>query len=533
MYDISKSKILIVDDSKTSVDMLVRALEKNYRLIKADNGIKALEYAEKKQPDLIMQDIVMQGLDGFDTCKRLKKNPLTKNIPIIFITAVDNSEHRTKSFEMGAVDYITKPFDLSEVRARVKNHLTLKAAQQAVENQNIILEDKIRERTQELTRVNELVQQNQKMEAIGTLASGISHDFNNILTPIMIQTELALMKLPENSSLEPHLKKIYKAGERAKDLVNQILSFCRPGEIKQKPFRVSPIVKEALKLLRASLPTTIEIQQDIQSDADMIVGDPTQIHQVLMNLCANAGHAMRKNGGVLKVSLEKISQVSKEMKKMTNLEPGDYLKLTVKDTGIGMDDKTRKRIFEPYFTTKAKSEGTGLGLAVVNRIVTDYGGMIMVKSTPGTGTIFKIYFPSVSSIPYSKSSNDEKPHIGAERILFVDDEEETVEALEDSLGHLGYQVIGETSSIEAYKKFKADPFGFDIVITDQTMPKMTGDELAGKIIRIRPDIPIILCTGYTETIKNKTFNFKGIKEIISKPFDINIITEAIKKSLSG
>jgi PAS domain S-box-containing protein len=359
--------------------------------------------------------------------------------------------------------------------------------------------------------------QAQKMEAIGTLAGGIAHDFNNILTPIIAHTEMALDSIPDKSPLKLSLPRVLKAAERARDLVEQILSFSRQKEGERVILGIGPIVKEVFKLLRASLPATIEIRVDIQTEPWSVFADPIQIHQILMNLCTNASHAMGKRGGVLEIGVVNKFLDPGTAADIPHLPPGPYLELSVTDTGQGMGRKVMERIFEPYFTTKGKGEGTGLGLAVVHGIVVSLGGAVAVESETGKGTAFHVHLPAAErEAPLPIQSAVSLPG-GTERILLVDDEESIIEALEPMLENLGYSVIARTSSVEALALFQSDATDFDLVITDQTMPGLTGTELAKKILRIRPDIPILLCSGFSETVNEEKPKAKGIRGYIMKP----------------
>ena len=371
------------------------------------------------------------------------------------------------------------------------------------------------------------LRQTQKMEAIGTLAGGIAHDFNNILGAILGYTELLQLKTTGNNDIASHLQKILEAGHRAKDLVKQILTFSRHKEQELKPVQINLIAREALKLLRASLPTTIDIRQHIDSTA-WILGDPTQIHQILMNLCTNANHAMQKDGGVLEVHLsnENVS-VQKDMR-YPELKPGAYLKLTVNDNGCGMSPEIMNQIFDPFFTTKDKSEGTGMGLSLVHGIVQSHGGRIYAESVKGSGSRFDIFFPAIEAVAISENLSEKKIQKGTGHILFVDDEPFLVDLGKEILQTLGYEVTKSNSSTEALKIFKSHPHNFDIVITDMTMPKMAGDELAKNLISIRPDIPIIMCTGYSDAMTEKEALQLGIRAFIMKPLVIEELADVIR-----
>ena len=383
---------------------------------------------------------------------------------------------------------------------------------------------------EERKKLESQLQHAQKMESIGTLAGGIAHDINNILSPIMIHSEMAKMELPPDSPVQHNLKEIFKAGERATEMVKQILTFSRKTEGERAKIKIIPVLTEVLKMLRSSIPTTIDVQQNLESESETVLADPTQIHQIMLNLGTNAAHAMREKGGTLKVSLVREDLDSEAAALYTDLNPGSYLKLIVNDTGSGMDDETMQRIFEPYFTTKEVGEGTGMGLSLIHGIVKSYDGDITVESELGKGTTFNVYLPRIEA----DVSPVEEPSVqirgGTERILFVDDEKVAVDAIQPMLEALGYKVTARTSSIETLEAFKNDPNGFDLVITDQTMPNMTGKDLAKEIMSIRSDIPIILCTGFSEQIDEVKAKEMGIS-FVMKPIILSQIANTIRKVL--
>ena len=383
----------------------------------------------------------------------------------------------------------------------------------------------------EQKRLEAGVRQVQKMEAIGTLAGGIAHDFNNILAAIVGYTQLAREDVPEDRRAQANLEEVLKAALRAKDLVRQILTFSRQKEEERTPLSIGPLVKEALRMLRASLPTSIEIRQHIKCKSDFVLADPTQIHQVLMNLCANAAHAMREKGGVLRISLEDIDVDSDAAGKRQDLEPGPYVNLTVSDTGRGMTPGVQEKIFEPYFTTKKTGEGTGMGLAVVHDIVKSYQGAIEVHSEPGKGTTFRVFLPRIEGEVKPETMMPDVVPEGNERILFVDDEAALANLGKYMLERLGYQVESRTSSIEALEAFRAQPDRFDLVITDMTMPNMTGMELAKEIIGIRPTLPVVICTGYSDLISEDKAKAMDIREFIMKPVIKREIAHAVRRVL--
>jgi len=374
--------------------------------------------------------------------------------------------------------------------------------------------------------------QAQKMEAIGALAGGIAHDFNNILAAIMGYAGLAQAKAREKD-LRHYLDQILRSCDRAKNLVTQILTFSRKAEQEMTPLDLGPLVKESLKLLRATLPSTIEIRSSIGPGAYTVFGDATQMHQVLINLCTNAAQAMRERGGLLEVSLEWIEVTSHTLFLHHELPPGRYVKLNVSDTGTGISPEVVDRIFDPFFTTKKRGEGTGLGLSVVYGIVKERGGAIAVESEPGEGSVFSVYLPATGSDSESKVERDEPIARGSERILFVDDEEMLVEMVRETLHGMGYRVVATESSVKALKIFRAHPARFDLLITDMTMPGMTGVDLAREVMQIRPDIPVILCTGFSENVSEQQAKNLGIREFIMKPVTVAGLARAVRKALDG
>jgi signal transduction histidine kinase/ActR/RegA family two-component response regulator len=414
----------------------------------------------------------------------------------------------------------------------------LEAEKENVEAANSNLEIKVKERTQELVHStrqlkNEILErkkseaqnrelenkliQAHKLESIGTLAGGIAHDFNNILSSIIGFTELALGEVEKGTMIEDDLQEVYAGGKRAKELVNQILAFARQSEEEIKPVQVSPIVKELLKFIRSSIPTTIEIKSNINSDS-LIMGNGTQIHQIMMNLCTNAAHALESSGGEIEVILEDESIEKKSELIELGLNEGEYLKIVVSDTGSGIDPSIIGSIFEPYFTTKEIGEGTGMGLAMVHGIVTSYEGKIFVDSKLGEGTEFKIYIPTTNQRLDSKPYEKEESPGGTEKILFIDDEAPIAKMGSQMLSRLGYDVTTRISGIDALELFREHPDRFDLVITDMTMPNITGTILSKELLKLNPDIPIILCTGYSKSITEETAQKLGIKAFGFKPF---------------
>ena len=383
---------------------------------------------------------------------------------------------------------------------------------------------------QERSEIARHLQQSQKMEAIGTLAGGIAHDFNNILSAVIGFTELGLDDAEPGSPQRYNLEQVLNAANRAKELVRQILTFSRQSKDEPKPVECRPIVAEVLKLLRASLPATIDIRQDLQSNAYVFV-DPTQLHQVVMNLCTNAGQAMINEGGVLDVALRDHELDIQKISEFPDLTPGRYLLLLVKDTGHGMSQTIVNRIFDPFFTTKEKGEGTGMGLSVVHGIIKTCGGAVGVNSHPERGTEFRVYLPAVTDPDQTESDDPLALPGGSERILFVDDEPLQTELATRLLGRLGYQVTTRTDSHEALQLFSSAADQFDLVITDLTMPKMTGKALAVAMLDIRPDVPIILCSGYSKGITSEEIHALGIRSYLMKPIAMHELARTVRKIL--
>jgi nitrogen-specific signal transduction histidine kinase len=384
---------------------------------------------------------------------------------------------------------------------------------------------------EEKKMLNAQLQQAQKLEAIGTLAGGIAHDFNNILGAIVGYAEMIRDDFPPGAPGIHDINQVLKASHRAKDLVKQILAFSRQVEDRKIPVHPAVIVKEAITLLRSSLPTTITITQDIDADAGMVLANPTQIHQIVMNLATNAFHAMEVKGGTLAISLQKKSLSPEDVATEPELHPGVFVQLSIKDSGEGMPPEIRERIFDPFFTTKEVGKGTGLGLSTVYSIVKGCHGAIACESRVGEGTEFRILLPVLEGLAVEDNEvAGFTPH-GKEHILLIDDEEMLVELGQAMLKRLGYRVTTRTSSLDALVAFQNQPDAFDLVITDQTMAGMTGVDLARRILQIRPDMPIILCTGYSSQISEDKAKAAGIKGFAYKPLAKKDIGDLIRKVL--
>ncbi|RZB36760.1 MAG: hypothetical protein SRB2_01839 [Desulfobacteraceae bacterium Eth-SRB2] len=390
------------------------------------------------------------------------------------------------------------------------------------------LDDLFKERR----RFMEQLYQSRKIESIGTMAGGIAHDINNILGIILGNTELAMDDVPEYTPVRLNLEEVKTASLRGKDVVRQLLSFARKTNQERKPVKINPIVTEALKLLRSSIPTSIEIRSNIPSDSAIVLADPTQINQIMINLCTNAAHAMEEDSGVLEINLNRMT-LDESTAQSYELSPGGYVKLTVNDTGHGIDPEIKDRIFDPYFTTREVGKGSGMGLSMVHGIVMTHDGAITVDSEVGKGTTFNVFLPMVEREFVPEIIVDEDLPAGNEKLLLVDDEESIVKMGHQRLERLGYKIESTTSSIEALELFRSKPDQFDLVITDLTMPKMTGDRLLKKIRNIRSDIPIILCTGFSEKMDKDKAKELGATGYLEKPHDKRELAKMVREVLDG
>jgi signal transduction histidine kinase len=508
-----------------------------YDILRAYNGSEALKKAAKLLPDLILLDIMMPGLDGYQVTHKLKDDTHTRHIPIVLVTALNGLEDKVKGLEMGADDFLSKPLDKTELTARVNSLLKVKAYHDHLLHYQKELEAEVARRTEKLElelikrqKAEAQLIQAQKMEAIGTLAGGIAHDFNNILASIMGYSELAILEIDQTTDLHEYVQQVMVAGKRAKDLVQQILTFSRQTERELKPVQLKPIVKEVFKLLRASLPATIEMKHQINSES-LVLADATQIHQLIMNLCTNAAYAMEQKGGTLAVSLSDVQQGVSLNSQQFTMSPGAYIKLTVSDTGHGMTPEVVERIFDPFFTTKEKGKGTGIGLSAVHGIIKSHGGGISVTSEIDKGSIFDVLLPVIEKNVVEDNLKKEKILTGNECILFVDDEPMIANVGKLMLERLGYYVETCTGSLEALEQFRAQPDQFDLIICDLTMPKMTGKELAAKLREVRSEIPIILSTGYSANISELNDKKLGIDAVVLKPMAMDEISKVIRKVL--
>ncbi len=391
-----------------------------------------------------------------------------------------------------------------------------------------------RERAEAVAKELEIqLQHAQKIETIGTLAGGIAHDFNNILSPIIGYTEIAMDQLAKDHPARADMEQVMNASLRAKELVQQILVFARGGSDERRPLQLHLVIHEALRLVRSTLPSTIEISQRVATRGDTVVADPAQMHQVIMNLCTTAAYAMRESGGVLRVELAHEEVGETTAGRATGIAAGSYVVLTVRDQGTGMDAATMARVFEPFFTTKKSGEGTGLGLSVVHGILRSHGGAITVESDLGRGSTFRVYLPSASAAAEEALRESAAESRGqGEHVLVVDDEADVALLLERILVARGYRVTSFTSSEEALTAFRRDPEEFRAVITDQTMPRLTGIELARQLKAVRPGVAVILTTGYGENLVSAPVD-SGVDAIAAKPFDAATLAHTLRRSLAS
>ena len=663
--------ILAIDDNRDNLTILKAVVMDRLpaaKVLVATDGGQGLDLAFAYDPDLILLDIVMPGMDGYSVCRKLKADRRLHTIPVVFLTALRaDRESRIKALEAGAEGFLSKPFDEAELIAQILAMAKIKAANRSRALEKDRLAALVGERTRELERelrerrraeealrenntkflsladnlpgfmayidaqtlcyefVNAAIEQSfgiprekiigmhireltgeesykfalknidearsgktsfyedifdlvsgkrwvqvnytpvfdadgrvvslvmlsyditerkrteeeraklqnqlnqaQKMEAIGLLAGGIAHDFNNILAAIIGYTEMARDEaLPVENA---NINQVLVSANRAKDLVRQILSFSRQSPENCYPVKMQSLVREVVKMLRASIPSTIRITESIDPSCGAILADPTQISQITMNLCSNAFHAMEKTGGVLSVALTPVSIARQELPDARDLASGEYIELAVSDTGAGIKPEIADRIFDPYFTTKKVGEGTGLGLSITQGIVNNYGGDIKVESAIGQGTTFRVYFPRIQGEVQEPDLSQDVP-CGKGRILFVDDEPVLAQMGKTMLERLGYTVTSCTSSSDALAAFIAAPNQFDLVITDQTMPAMTGIVLARRLLDIRPALPIILCTGFSTQVNEQGAKAIGIREFAIKPLSKTMISQLVKKVL--
>ena len=481
---------------------MLQKSEQRYRLL-FENSLDGI-YTSTPEGKFIEVNPARVRMLGYES----KEDLLSFSIPKdVYVSESDRpgATQRNRIFRT-----LFKKKDSARISVEINSWVFFDEKGEPVYYENIIRDITKRERLEERLR------QAEKMEAIGRLSGGIAHDFNNILAVILVNVELAMDDVSKGSRLEDNLDDMYEACLRAREMVKQILTFCREGDQKLRPLSLGPVVKESIKFLRATIPSTIEIRENV-GDTDLVTADPTQIGQVVINLCANAAHAMGDGPGILDISVENITIDHNHKDRYRVSDEGQYVKMKVSDTGCGMAPRVISRAFDPYFTTKKEGDGSGMGLAVVHGIVENHGGAIWVNSKPGKGSTFHLLFP-VAETGTTQEINSSGPVIkGNERILLVDDEEALLKTEMAILERLGYEVTGTTSPLEALKVFREQPDRFDLVYTDMTMPHMTGLTLAKKLMEIRPHLPVILYSGRGDLIDNDEIDKSGIRAFLAKP----------------
>jgi signal transduction histidine kinase len=513
------ARILIVDDDQKILESMKTLLQyKGYEIETTSSPKEALTYLNQDIFDLALLDVMMPEMTGFELLDSLDRANL--GTMFMIMTGEASMEYAIEAVRKMANDYIRKPCEPDELLMRVE--LALKQKR---------IKDEIKTVEEEKKSLEKQLQHSQKMETIGTLAGGIAHDFNNMLCIIIGSAELALASAAHDGPAGEYLSKILTASTRAEEMVRRLLSFSRLAVSEKEPVDLNSLLDESLKLLSASFQKKIEIRRQLCDTALPIMGNSTQINQVIINLCNNAAHAMETSGGILEVALDQVT-LNEKQGRFAELDPGEYARLSVSDTGHGIDPGIMQRIFDPYFTTKEPGKGTGMGLAMVHGIVKNHGGGIQVKSEVERGAQFDIFLPiiaadvSEAAAPLKKASPK-----GRESILLVDDEEMVTDMTQVMLEELGYQVTAFSQSQKAFEEFSLRPFKYDLMITDMVMPEMAGDILAAKSRAIRADIPIIMSTGYNEKIDIVKAASFGNMEIMMKPFRMNTFAETLRKLL--
>ncbi len=517
--------------ARKEVEELLRKSEEKYRHLV--ENVSDVIYASNEDGVITYISPTVESLSGYQPAEIIGRH-FTEFIHPADLSMVTTTYERTVSGQNGPAEYrvMTVSGESRWIRSLSKR---LMEGDRFVGLRGILTDITYRkEAEEERDRLEVQLRQAQKLEALGTLAGGIAHDFNNILAAIIGYTEMMLLDITETNPMRGDLLQVLKAAGRARDLVKQILVFSRMKDLHEKvPTDVAAIIREGVRFMRGTLPSTIDIREDIACDQGMVLADPSQIHQALINLCSNAAHAMEEDGGMLTVALREVNFDEETAALHPELQAATYVRLTVKDTGHGMDSATLERIFDPYFTTKKVGKGSGLGLAVVHGIVRRHSGTVTVYSEVGRGTTFHIYIPKLVTRAQREDAETTPIaiHKGTGRVLFVDDEAALAAIGQRMLGQLGYEALVKTSSVEALETFRSKPDQFDLIITDYTMPSMTGASLATEILRIRPNVPVILCTGFNEKIDEEKARELGITEFVLKPLSMRVLEETARRAL--
>ena len=549
-----KGDILIVDDTLPNLRLLSGMLTgQGYKVRGVPSGPMALTAVSSAAPDLILLDINMPEMNGYEVCEKLKASVESREIPVIFVSALDETLDKVKAFQVGAVDYVSKPFQLEEVLARVQNHLTLRALQKELQLANDELENRVKERTVELQKTVELLKdeiadrqraerekseieaqlyQSQKMEALGRLASGVAHDFNNFLTVVICNADVLLSAPLDEERLKKKLELIRRTGMRAASLTQQLLAFSKRQVIHPKMLNLNEVVHEMEGMVLSLVGKRVKLSLSLDSSIGKVKVDPTQISQVILNLAVNARDAM-PHGGALSVATSNVDVNETGMSGFPELEQGSYVLLSVVDTGLGMDEKTKNRIFEPFYSTKAKDKGTGLGLSTVLGIVSQSGGKIQVLSEPNKGTEFRVYFPWGEIVPERseiRPSKSGESH-GGETILVVDDDPELRSMLGELLRQNGYTVLEACDGNEALEVRKKHSGLVDLLLTDVVMPQMGGIELADWLARLGAETKVLYITSYIDSPGIQGLLEKSGFSFLQKPFTREILMATLQEVL--